>query len=315
MKRLLLGLLVAVIGSLVAQPAAGDAGAEFAMARDLYQGADYTGALLILNRLTVTGDTHEDVVSVQQYRALCYLALGETSEAQRALETIVTAAPFYRPANTDLSPRLQSTFTDVRRRVLPGIVRQTYATARAAYERREFETANASFRDVLRLLNDPDVAAPVDSSFADLQLVAAAFSELSLRAAAQPPVDEGVAASTIVNSPRMSGRNEIYTAATGDAVPPVPIAQALPAYAGAVKTSVRGTLEVTIDERGYVTEAKMRVPTNTAYDAVALAAARRWRYKPALVEGTPVKYLKIVYVNITPPQQAIAPTRHERVSR
>jgi hypothetical protein len=42
----------------------------------------------------------------------------------------------------------------------------------------------------------------------------------------------------------------------------------------------------------------MRVPVSPRYDYIALEAARNWKYKPATVLGSPVKYRKIVQVTI-----------------
>ena len=39
---------------------------------------------------------------------------------------------------------------------------------------------------------------------------------------------------------------------------------------------------------------------NTLYDRQVLAAAAGWRYKPALLDGRPVKYRKFIQVALTP---------------
>ena len=39
---------------------------------------------------------------------------------------------------------------------------------------------------------------------------------------------------------------------------------------------------------------------NPQYDAMAVAAAKRWRYQPATLNGTPVKYRKAVQVSVKP---------------
>jgi hypothetical protein len=39
---------------------------------------------------------------------------------------------------------------------------------------------------------------------------------------------------------------------------------------------------------------------NPVYDRVILEAARQWRYKPATLDGVPVKYRRIVQINLVP---------------
>ena len=52
-------------------------------------------------------------------------------------------------------------------------------------------------------------------------------------------------------------------------------------------------LEATIDERGFVTEARV-LRSVPLLDAAALAALKQWRYTPTLLNGTPVRVLMTV---------------------
>ena len=76
-----------------------------AAARELYASAAYEDALAVLNKLPDTNRPDETRV-VEQYRALCLLALGRTGEAERAIEAVVNGDPSYRPAS-DVSPRVR----------------------------------------------------------------------------------------------------------------------------------------------------------------------------------------------------------------
>src|SRR6476469_4098250 len=134
---------------------------SIAAARDLYASAAYEDALAVLNKMPSAGRPAEETRAIEQYRAFCLLALGRTAEAEHAIETVVAADPNYRPS-ADLSPRVRTAFTDVRRRVLPSIIQQRYAQAKTAYDRKEFASAADQFAHVLETMNDPDVAAVVD---------------------------------------------------------------------------------------------------------------------------------------------------------
>src|SRR5207237_4463123 len=100
------------------------------VARDLYAAANYDDALALLGRLDSPSARAQDRLAINQYRAFCLVALGRTTEAERAIEAVVSAEPLYRPAAT-ASPRLRSAFASVRQRILPAIVQQKYAQAKA----------------------------------------------------------------------------------------------------------------------------------------------------------------------------------------
>jgi outer membrane biosynthesis protein TonB len=40
------------------------------------------------------------------------------------------------------------------------------------------------------------------------------------------------------------------------------------------------------------------VPVSPRYDRAAVDAARSWRYQPALIDGRPVRYRKVVQISI-----------------
>src|SRR5439155_16866512 len=174
--------------ALVAITAGSAAGQEsLGAARDLYASAAYEDALSVLSRLPAAV-TSEETRAIAQYRAFCLLALGRATEAERAIETVVFAQPSFHPSDSDASPRLRAAFTDVRRRMLPGIVQERYAGAKAAFDRKEFEAARDGFGTVVDLLSDPDLAeAAKQAPLSDLRTLAAGFRDLSTTAAAPPP--------------------------------------------------------------------------------------------------------------------------------
>jgi hypothetical protein len=160
-------------------------------ARDLYASAAYEDALAVLSRLNVAGLRPDDGRTADQYRALCLLALGKTAEASLAIEAVVAGQPLYRPSDGDVSPRVRAAFSDVRRRVLPGLVQQRYAQYKVAFDRKDYQTASAGFNELLALYADPDLAnAAGRPPLADLRVLIGGFYELSLQAAAPPPAPE-----------------------------------------------------------------------------------------------------------------------------
>ncbi len=83
-------------------------------------------------------------------------------------------------------------------------------------------------------------------------------------------------------------------------LPPAAIRQELPPFGGTLFKPVVGIIEVVVDENGGVVSAAIRGQMNALYDRQVLAAAAGWRYKPALLDGKPVKYRKFIQVALTP---------------
>ena len=89
-----------------------------------------------------------------------------------------------------------------------------------------------------------------------------------------------------------------YTAAFPNIVPPVVISQRVPPFPGRVAATDAGVLEVVIDATGAVESATMRVSMGAAYDRHAVSAAKHWRYRPARLNGVPVKFRKVIQVTL-----------------
>ena len=51
-------------------------------------------------------------------------------------------------------------------------------------------------------------------------------------------------------------------------------------------------VEIVIDEKGDVVDANIIKSVNTSFDSIVITAARRWKYRPALKDGVPVRYVK-----------------------
>jgi tetratricopeptide (TPR) repeat protein len=289
-----------VAGSVLAASHAGAQDADLTAARDLYASAAYDDALTVLNRLRSSEHPASQSRAIEQYRAFCLLALGRPTDAEQAIEAVVAAEPSYTPGDGDASPRIRSAFTAVRRRMLPSIIQQKYAQAKAAYDRKDFGAAADGFTQVLNALADQDVAAEAKQPpLSDLRTLAGGFQELAAKAAAPPPPPPApVVVAPPPPPPPAPAPLRIYTGGeTGIAAPTV-INQALPPFPGQVVIPRNGKLEVVIDELGVVESAVMTSTVSQTYDAMVLAATKAWRYKPATMNGMPVKFRKTVQITI-----------------
>ena len=276
-------------------------------AKDLYASARYDEALSVLNGLRI-GES-ADRRSVEQYRSLCLLALGRASEAETAIAAVVTADPTYRPAESDTAPRVRATFADVRKRMLPELATARYQSAKAAYDRKEWAASERQFRTVLDLLDDPDMG----GKLGDLRVLTAGFLELSARAAAPPlpPVEPKPTSPAPVTAPAAATPaapsaqagpipGKIYTTEDEAVRPPVVVRQEIPSVPQNMMSMVkpRGLVEVVIDEQGRVVAMAMRQSLHPGYDSLILSAARDWKYRPALYDGQPVRFRRLISVAV-----------------
>jgi len=270
-------------------------------ARQLYAAAEYDTALTMLNGLMASSTTREERRTVALYRTLCLLATNRRSEADRAIETMVTQDPLFRPNAEEIPPRMRTAIADTRKRLLPAILQQKYNESKTAYDLKDFAVASAGFKEMLDGLADPDIAAAASQSpLADLKTLAVGFYELSVKLLPPAiPLSMKVAEAPVAAPPAPSAP-KLYSADDRNVVPPIPVRQQIPAYPGKVSAAKTGVLELVIDKTGAVESATMRVPVNAQYDRLATTAARNWQYQPATIDGSPVKFLKRIQVSLVP---------------
>jgi protein TonB len=267
--------------------------------KSLYLAASYAEALSALDKLP----DGADLAAADKYRALCFLGLDRRSDAERALESLVMRQPQYSMDQLE-SPKLVAMFKSVRARKLPEVAKDMFASAKSAYEKGDMKAAAAQFTTLLAILNGPDVG----SNLSDLKMLADGFSTLAqkqLPPPAPPRVAENQAA---IGRPSASSVPEvpaqIFTIGDEDVVPPVPVIQNIPRWEATNAMfqgrTYTGSIEVVIDETGSVVGASIRDKINTIYDPLIVAAAAKWKYRPALRNGQPVKYRKVIPVTLKP---------------
>jgi tetratricopeptide (TPR) repeat protein len=266
---------------------------DLSEAKSQYEEAAYEDALTTLTKASAS--TPADRVQLEQYRALCLIALGRLPEAERAVAALVDADPTYVPPSSVASPRVLAMVAEIRRKELPGVTRRVLDSGRAAYEAKNISLAQRQFDLLLKLLDDPAMEGRPERE--DLRAVAKGFSTLLVAAppvrppptpeperAAAPAASTSVPASTFVPAAVIQETLPIWT-------PPNP-SIARNQYDGAVK--------VRIGTDGRVKAATIDRPSHPAYDAVLLNTARSWLYKPATQNGTPIESERIVAVRLRP---------------
>jgi TonB family protein len=310
------------------------AAADIAAAKSLYAAASYEEALKLLDSLQAAAPASDadDFVEVEQYRALCFLALGETDAAQAALGRIVDVRPLYRIEGADVSPKLVDLYDAVRTRELPSAAKSLYARAKDNFDSKQLTLAVGQFKEVAAIVDD---AGGNSSTLRDLKELSDGFLQLaesqlaaeaaraaasSRPAAAADPVSRSAAAPDTPDVPASAApaapapavpaapkAPAVYTVNDAGVTPPVPVSATPPPWRPRAPAfaarGYRGVLEYTVDEHGHVESAVLRQPVSPDYDQELVQAAKQWTFSPATKDGKPVKFRKQIEIILQPQGQ------------
>jgi len=267
-------------------------------AKAKYEEAAYEDALTTLTKASAS--TTADRVQLEQYRALCLIALGRISEAERAVAALVDADPTYVPPSSVASPRVLAMIAEIRRKELPGVARRVLDSGRAAYEAKDVPRAQRQFDLLLKLLDDPIMEGRPERE--DLLAVARGFSTLLVAAPApRPPAAETERSAA---PPAAAAGTPPAAPAVSTFVPASVIQESLPIWTppnpAVARNEYNGAVKVRIGTDGRVKAATIDRPTHPAYDTALLNTARSWLYKPATQNGTPIESERVIAVRLRP---------------
>src|SRR6202158_2685524 len=157
---------------------AGAAQDPLGAAQDLYAAAAYEEALSALRRAREHG-APEVIHQADQYVAFCLLALGRKAEAESAAESAIRGDPLALLDPKDASPRIEAMFTVVLKRLLPGLIRDAYRTARAATEKGDLTGGVQQLTRVRSMLDAAKGLDAWDETLGDINVLVDGFLELS----------------------------------------------------------------------------------------------------------------------------------------
>ena len=276
-------------------------------AKDLYASAAYEDALSALAAVDAAA-APALARQADEYRAFCLFALGRTREAESVAESLIRLQPLATLDAADTSPRLERLFGDVRKRLLPSLVRERFRTAREEIDRKSFGSAEAPLTEARRLIAEAERLGVKDDGMADLSVLVDGFLQLIQSAAEQRAAPR--AAALVAPSPSAAPAAPADSAAAPAAVPvytitdvrvspPVTVDQSVPGMPPALRAIMRstkktGVLDIVIDESGHVVDVTMRQSLHAAYDSMVVRSAARWKYQPATVDGVPVRFVKTI---------------------
>jgi TonB family protein len=301
---------IVVVGLLMVAQAGLRSQDSLAAAKDLYASAAYEEALSTLTRLAGDSSTAPDIArQVDEYRAFSLYALGRTPEAESVAESIIRKEPLTKLDAADASPRLEMMFSDVRKRLLPSLIRDRFRAARSALDQKNASQAEPLFVEARLMIAEAEKLGVDDDGLGDLSVLVDGFLQLMRFTADQPTVIPSVASAAIPPeaaalgtvepspAPRAGGAPRVYTGYDPDVTPPVVVDQRMPPLAPELGRRARSLnrsaiLDIVIDEHGEVLETTLRQSLNPIFDRLLVAAARRWKYRPATKDGVPVRFTK-----------------------
>jgi TonB family protein len=173
----------------------------------------------------------------------------------------------------------------------------------------------AGFRDLSSAAAKPPALAPAGPAPVEVApAVASAATEPAAGAATPPtaPVSVAPRPARPLTGPadkiRVTTRGASPLFTPKDPPPPglelpLAISQPIPGWSrrgAAAHQNFDGVIEVTIDELGNVTTVAVLQATLPSFDEALVKAARTWKFKPALLHGTPVRFVKVIEIQIQP---------------
>jgi hypothetical protein len=314
---------ILIIGAVLVAARAGlTAQDTISVARDLYASAAYEEALSTLSRMDSGSTAPEIARQVDEYRAFCLYALGRTREAESIAESMVRKQPLA-GLDADASPRLETMFAGVRKRLLPSLIRERFRTARSALDQKNFGAAEPPLSEARLMIADAEKLGVNDDGLADLGVLVGGFLQLirsaveqrtsspaALPAALMPagpaaaprpvapaPVPSAAARPASSTASPAGSEGRVYAVDDEGVSPPVVLQQRMPAMTLEMKQITKalhstGMIDVVIDEAGNVVDATIRQSLNSSFDTLMVRSALRWKYRPAMKDGVPVRYVK-----------------------
>jgi TonB family protein len=294
-----LASLFVTVGATSAQ-GAGDAAQALARAKEMYLSASYDEALTVLDGVQEEAPNGA-AMEIAQYRVFCLMALGRGDDAKKTMESMVSVDPFYRLPDALTPPRIRTAYQDTRRAMLPLLVQRRYMDAKTAFDKKDPRAVDY-FDRVLALIDDPELKG--GPAMADLRTVASGFRDLAKAASAPPPPPPPapVVAPPPPETPAQP-RRAAAPPAGNEIVPPVTISQPMPRWAPMPpydRMTYRGSVVVLVNEQGDVAAVTIQKSIHPAFDRDLVKMARTWKFKPAMRNGAPTEFEKVVEIELKP---------------
>jgi TonB family protein len=188
-------------------------------AKDLYASAAYEEALSALSRVDIESSSPDIARQTNEYRAFCLYALGRTHEAESIAEAMIRREPLLQLNPADASPRIESMFVEVRKRLLPSLIRERFRTARSALEQKSLGVAEPPLTEARLMIVEAGKLGIADEGLGDLSDLVDGFLQLIRSTREQRAASASPAPSVAAADPRAAQRAGAAESASGPIAP------------------------------------------------------------------------------------------------
>ena len=259
---------------------------------DHYWNARYESALETLSEEAVAALPPEQQPEALQYRGFSQVALGRDAEAEASFTRLLELAPGIELDGSLVSPKILARFGAAR----GAAAARRLEEGRTRYDAGEYAAALLSFESLLAL--EPGHA--LAGEYRQLCRARLELAEVAASAATPKPTP----APSGGTDPDAAGpeADRVYTL-NAEIVAPTLVKRVDPDYPRLDRERGHGgtvVLLIVVDRQGEVEVERVLRPVNPRLDAAASRAVRSWRYRPALLDLTPVAVYKVVRLQFVP---------------
>jgi hypothetical protein len=208
-------------------------------------------------------------------------AMKSAAAAHEIASPLIIAPPLIsEPARPGLAGAPRSSLREVSQRAqdVSQRAQREYRRARTLFDQKDYAKASDGFLQVVKLLDDGELFGPLG----ELRSMASDYSALS----------------RATLSAMTGGR--VYSSSDEGVTEPVALRLYLADPAPETPPSRLGVLMLVVNGEGAVESVRLQSPSNRYHDRFWVSAAKTWRFKPALKDGQPVKFLKRIIITEPP---------------
>jgi protein TonB len=247
----------------------------------LYYNGEYEQTIEVLSALDLDNLTEGQQLECYKYRAFSYIALGDTENARGDLKSLLAIDPSHRFDPEMVSPKLVEQLGSARGE----LVKELFEQGKAAYYDDDYDSAIRLMDRILRLDSEYELALEYRQLSVERADLTARLEPEGARGEEEAEVDP----------------NQIYQLSS-DITAPVLIDRVTPRYPtvdARLGREGQVIILVVVEKDGSVSSTKVLRSVSNSIDTAAVAAVEKWLYRPASLNGRPVRVSLVVGIDFT----------------
>lgn len=251
----------------------------------------YEETIDVLTSLTTEDLSYGEKLDYHKYLAFSYVALGSSEQAEKAFVDLLSADLGYRLDPDLVSPKIIGRFDQSKQKLAEAWLEQ----GKTHYRDKDYRTALKLMDMILELKPEHRLAREY-KQLSDEQIALT-------RTKASMDTRSG---SRRLEAPRPDKESEKVYRLSSKITPPVLVTKVAPRYPPLdIRQGKEGrvVLAMNIEKDGSVGEARILRSAGKAMDRAAVSAVKRWKYRPALLDGKPVmvSIVTVIAFALSPP--------------